>query len=511
MIRSKSTYGADIAISAEHPSATLAALDCYRRGGSMVDAMIAASAVLATVLPHACSLGGEGMVLIRDAQSSKIYGLNGAGRAPAGVDGAFEAQLPQRGPSVCITPTLVRLWYSAHRKFGRTPMKELLGPARRIAEQGSFVPEEMVHNLTRVTDDIRSQPGFDTLFSCDGRLMTSGDLMKQEALARVFDALSDDGEDAFYRGPIMRSMVDWLQGHGGLLSSEDLAASAATWVDPMSVRQHGRRVLAMPPNSGGVLMLKHLSDWSRHTLDPQVPELAARIDQCVKIIAAHRRNIGSDISDSDLGFLNSTHNGASLSPRVADGDANRTHVDIGDTAAFCAVDAAGNMVALLQSVFQPFGSGVVDPGTGILFNNRIYDFGQDAASRSRLKAGARPVHTLNPWMVVDDDGTMLAGASPGGISQVVTGAQLILASRDNKKTLGEIVCAPRWSTSRTGEILLESGIDLSIAEYLRSAGYAVVEDSSHPFYFGSAQMVRLRSSCLEAAADDHRDAVALAY
>jgi gamma-glutamyltranspeptidase/glutathione hydrolase len=167
---------------------------------------------------------------------------------------------------------------------------------------------------------------------------------------------------------------------------------------------------------------------------------------------------------------------------------------------------------MLQSVFQPFGSGCVDPGTGVLFNNRMFDFSLERGHANEVGPQMRPAHTLNPYLILREGRAHLAGVSPGGISQTTTGLQIVARALGVEESLGEIVTRDRWSLGRDGTVLLEPGVDAEAARQLRAAGLSVTEGSEHEFYFGSAKVVRRTAQGLiEAAADPRRQACAAAW
>jgi len=185
--------------------------------------------------------------------------------------------------------------------------------------------------------------------------------------------------------------------------------------------------------------------------------------------------------------------------------------DPGDTAGIVLADAAGNGLVMLQSVFQPFGSGCVDPATGILMNNRLGEFSLQPNQHNLLSPGRRPVHTLNPYVALVDGKPALYAVSPGGVSQTTTGVQCLFNVLVDQMSLPQAIDAPRWSLSRDGKVMCEPGFPASVATRLRELGMQVSTDSLHPFYFGSIKAIRpLPDGVLEAAADLRREAYALA-
>ena len=509
--RPRSHYGRQAGLASGHHLAALAAHDCLAEGGSLADAMVAASAVLAVVLPHASSLGGCAMMVCFDARSRQVLALNGSGRAPlAAQPESFASGLPQRGVRAAVVPTLVRLWARAHERLGRLPWQRLLAPAIRLAADGTGVPEELARNLASADAKVRGQPGFDELLRPRGQDLAAGDLLRQPALAGILQAIADEGEAGFYDGPAARSLVLFSRAHDGLFAPEDFALAQADWVTPWSGACGDCTVDVMPPNSVGVLMLQQLARWD-HAGRPQgEADVAPAIEAAIAAIAAGRNRVG------DIQRTPSTPADFGIAP-PSFADAHRTRfpdsrAGVGDTTGFVAMDADGNALAMLQSVFQPLGSGAVDPGTGILLNNRMFDFSAEPGNVNAVAPGVRPSHTLNPWLVRDARGVFAAGVSPGGVSQTTTGFQIASGAMDPQTTLGELAARPRWSLARDGTVLLEPGMPAGVVAALRSRGHPVEENSRHEFYFGSAKVVRRNGGgFIEAAADHRRQAVALAW
>ncbi|RZS81441.1 gamma-glutamyltranspeptidase/glutathione hydrolase [Pigmentiphaga kullae] len=503
-------FGRRRAIVTGHHLASQSALDTLRAGGSLVDAMISASAVMAVALPHATSLGGCGMMLYYDAASGTVQALNGTGRAPglARPDAFGDGGIGPRGPSTWVVPGLVRLWEQAHRRHGRLPWASLMKDAVRHAADGIGCSSEIHRNLQSARPAVVRQPGFGTLFAPEGRPLTAGDLLRQPALADTLTRIARDGAGAFYEGPIARSLDTFAREQGGLLCLDDMRAQRADWVPPVSLSVRDRHIHVMPPNSLGVLMLAQLEALAPYLDEPDGQRAYAQIQIARLCLETFHRKVADPAATWPA-----TLDPARVARRLASvADAAPSGArDPGDTAGIVLADGQGNALAMLQSVFQPFGSGCVDPATGILMNNRLIEFDLDPASPNVVGPGKRPVHTLNPYIVMEGGRPSMLGVSPGGVSQTTTGVQVIAHACFEHMPLAQAIDAPRWSLTRGGDILLEPGFEAGVARRLREAGVPVEEDSLHEFYFGSAKAIRLRADgTLEAAADLRRQACALA-
>ncbi|GAA5236527.1 hypothetical protein FOZ76_14020 [Verticiella sediminum] len=505
MSRSRaSAFGTRYAVSTGHHLASQAAADVLDANGTLVDAMLAASAVLAVALPHATSLGGCAMMLTYDASSRRLHALNGSGVAPAAAEPArFPDGIPARGPHTWVVPGLVRFWAEAHAAHGRTPWRELLAPAIALAGQGMGFSSELARNLGNAKPEVRRQPGFAQAFLAEGQDRCAGSLYRQPALAETLSAVAMEGADAFYRGAVAQRLCAYAESVGALMGREDLAAVRAAWSEPVSQSYGEWKVSVMPPNSVGVLMLAQLARLQPVLGEAREARLYTQIMEASRWLPRLRDRV------ADPGAAWPWPSPAEPSARLGDPREHRDG-DPGDTAGIVLADAQGNGLVMLQSVFQPFGSGCVDPGTGILMNNRLYEFSLDPAAHNRLAPGKRPVHTLNPYIVQAGGEPVLYAVSPGGVSQTTTGVQCIGNVLLDGMSLPAAVDAPRWSLSRDGEVMCEPGFSAAVVEALRASGLAVTTDSLHPFYFGSIKAVRrLPQGVLEAAADLRREACAI--
>ena len=511
--RPKSQFGRLAALCSGHHLATLSAQRVVEQGGSLVDAMLAASAMLAVALPHAGGLGGCGMMLYYDAASGTVHALNGSGRAPAATPAqqlAEQGAMPQAGVGAAVTPTLVRLWARAHERFGRLPWNSLLAPAIAAADSGLGTAEELAHTLATADPHLHTQPGFKESFMRQGKLLVPGQPLRQPRLSEVLQAIARHGEKGFFTGWVARSLADFSTEHGGWLTQDDLARAQADWCDSWHTHYAGRQVHVMPPNSAGVLMLRQLNLRATALAAGSADGTAADVLRAQAVLRHYLPLLGDPArkrllpSDFELGERHIRGDEGSTAP-VLDAGA-------GDTTGFVAMDVAGNAVALLQSVFHPLGSGCVDPGTGVLLNNRMFSFTAQAGRANSVQPLARPAHTLNPYLVLGGKRVELAAVSPGGLSQTTTGLQFASAALDTSETLGALVARPRWSLAPGGGVLLEPGMAAEVAETLRARGLAVQDEAVDALHFGSVKAVRASPlGGLEAAADGRRQAHAAAW
>jgi gamma-glutamyltranspeptidase/glutathione hydrolase len=450
------------AVVAPHHLATAAGLAVLRAGGHAVDAAIATNAVLAVVEPNHCGVGGDAFWLIWDAAERREVALNGSGRAPSGMTAeslrtrGLEA-LPSRGPLSVTIPGAVRSWGDAHRRYGRLSRDAVLGSAVELAAGGfpawdGFI--EAVERIAPVVDQtLGPRAGFFEVYRPHDRRWRPGELVRLPALAATLRRLVDEGFDAFYDSDLGARQAAMLGTLGLACDPADFEGHVSTWGEPISTTYRGVRVTTHPPNSSGVIALELLDilesfDPPGATDGPAWIHLGveasklAMADRDAWLTDPEARDVPvSRLLDkghaADLGRLIDPHRAAlppeSRNPRG------------GGTVFLATVDADGNAVSLIESNYLGFGSGVVDPTTGIHYQNRGSYFSLEPGHPNELAPGKRTLHTLMPGMLFRDDAApWVVAGSMGGDAQPQIHAQLVSALVDGGLDLRAAVGGPRW-------------------------------------------------------------------
>ena len=465
--------GSHGAVVAPHHLATTAGLGVLRAGGSAVDAAIAANAVLAVVMPNACGVGGDAFWLIWDERERRLHALNGSGRSSRSVDPNALRQsgfgrLPLRGPLSVTVPGAVRSWADAHRRFGRLSTGGVLGPAIELARDGFAAWEGLIESvdvMARIVDaelDADSASRFRRHYrGGDNRAWRPGEVVRFPALAATLERIADVGFDDFYDGEIGERQAAFLAAAGSPIGADDLRAHTSTWVEPLRGRYRNHSVATHPPNSSGLIALEILGVLDR--LDSPAPRAFGGpgledVDwihlgiEASKLAMADRDLHLTDpearpVPTADL--LSDAH-AAELASRIDRGRAApappaRSPVG-GGTIYLAAVDGQGNAVSLIESHYMGFGSGLVDPETGIHYHNRGSYFSLDPGHPNVLEPGKRTLHTLMPWMLFEAgaERPRVVGGSMGGDAQPQIAAQVISALVDGAVDVGTAVAAPRW-------------------------------------------------------------------
>jgi gamma-glutamyltranspeptidase/glutathione hydrolase len=462
--------GSHGAVVAPHHLATAAGLAILRAGGHAVDAAIATNAVLGVVLPSGCGIGGDAFWLIWDEAAGRQTALNGSGRAPAAADPAALrasglATLPYRGPQAITVPGAVRSWGDAHARHGRLPRTEILGPAIQLARDGFPAWEGFISAvegvLPAVVEALGARSGFEQVYRPHGRPWRPGERVRLPALAATLERLAAAGFDDFYDGEIGERQARGLAAIGSAITTADLRAHTATWTDPIATEYRGVRVTTHPPNSSGIVALELLN--LIETFEPPAasafgpngvddPRWVHLGIEAAKLAMADRDRWLTDPAFVDIPVerLISKPYARELGARIDPDRASRPPAAAnprgGGTIYLATVDAEGNAVSLIESNYMGFGSGVVDPDTGIHYQNRGSYFSLDPVHPNVLAPGKRTLHTLLPGMLFrpGERRPWVVTGSMGGDAQPQIHAQVVSALVDGGLDVASAVGAPRW-------------------------------------------------------------------
>jgi gamma-glutamyltranspeptidase/glutathione hydrolase len=458
------------AVVAPHHLATAAGLAILRAGGHAVDAAIATNAVLGVVLPSGCGIGGDAFWLIWDEASGRQTALNGSGRAPAAADpGRMRNQglvtLPLRGPLAITVPGAVRSWGDAHARHGRLPRGDVLAPAIELARAGFPAWDGFISAvegvLPAVVEALGPGSGFERIYRPHERAWRPGERVRLPALAATLERLADVGFDDFYDGEVGERQAAGLAAVGSSISVDDLRAHRSTWTEPIATDYRGVRVTTHPPNSSGIVALELLN-----LLETFEPPAAAAFGpdgvtdarwvhlgiEAAKLAMADRDRWLTDPEFLEIPVerLTSKAYAAELARRIDPARAARpgasTNPRGGGTIYLAVVDAEGDAVSLIESNYMGFGSGVVDPATGVHYQNRGSYFSLDPDHPNVLAPRKRTLHTLLPGMLFrsGERRPWIVTGSMGGDAQPQIHAQVVSALVDGGVGIATAVGAPRW-------------------------------------------------------------------
>ncbi len=509
------------AVVAPHHLATAAGLDVLRAGGSAVDAAIATNAVLGVVMPNGCGLGGDAFWLIWSEAAGTTSALNGSGRSAAAIDAATLrarglVDMPRRGPLPITVPGAVASWAEAHERFGRLSREAVLDAAIELADRGFPVSDDLSGSIERTALAIAAgrgawADGFHEVYRPAGRPWRSGETLRLPALAATLRRLAERGFEEFYEGETAVALAGALAAAGSPIELDDLRRHASTWGEPIAADYRGVRYLTHPPNSVGAIALQIVSVLGRF-VPPDPPAMGPDgwadpawlhlgIEAAKASYVDRGRIADPDAVDVPLAALldESRIEGiaAAIDPERADPGPPPTPILVGGTSYLAVVDAKGDAVSLIASNASGFGSGVVDPVTGIHLQNRGQAFSLDPDVAAALGPSRRPVHSLVPGMLLRDGRPWVVLGSMGGDAQTQIAAQLVSALVDGRADIGTAVGAPRWfvgparSPGPPTRVSLEPRFASGVIDRLASLGHDIEPTAPYDSALGHAHAIEL--------------------
>ncbi len=509
------------------PLATQVGLEVLKRGGSAVDAAIAANACLGLMEPTGNGVGGDLFAIVWDAKTQKLHGLNASGRSPKSLTLAYLKEKGHKaiasfGPLPVSVPGCVDGWFELHKKFGKLKMAELLAPAIGYAEKGFPVSELVAFYLQASSNRFKDYPNFRETYMPGGKALEKGDVFGNPQLAGTLRKIAKGGRDAFYKGSIARTIDGFMRKNGGFLSYEDLASHRSEWIDPVSTNYRGYDVWELPPNGQGINVLQILNilegfefkkedfgtarhihlfteakklafeDRAKYYADPQFVKVPVQ-ELISKAYAAERRKL--------------------INPNRAGYDFTAGDPFARETIYMTTADKDGNMVSLIQSNYRGMGSGMVPDGLGFMLQDRGELFNLDSSHANAYAPGKRPFQTIIPAFVTKNGKPFMTLGVMGGDFQPMGHAQIIMNVIDFGMNIQEAGDAPRMDhlgssdptgaeerDRRGGEINVESGFAYeTIRELMRmghKVGYgfggyggyqAIMYDADKKIYYGASE------------------------
>jgi gamma-glutamyltranspeptidase/glutathione hydrolase len=532
-----------------HPLATQAAIEMLKKGGSAVDAAVAANAVLGLVEPTSSGLGGDCYALLWDSKAGEVMGLAGSGRSPKSLSletvraRAKHGVIPPLGAIAVSTPGALDTWWTLHQRYGKLKWAELFEPAIHYCENGAPVPQIIGFYIKRnMAIFLRPGSGVEETtnavhtYQVMGKPVNEYDVFRNPDLARTYRMIAEGGRDAFYDGPIAKTIDAYFKRIGGWLSAEDLRDQHAEWVKPLVTNYRGVDVHAMGANTQGLAtlqMLNIISQFDVRGMGFQSPQALHVLIEAKRLAYEDRARYYADphFAKIPVEWLNSMEYAKEraklirldkiLEP-VYPGQAP-SH---GDTTYFSTADKDGMMVSMIQSNFRGMGSGLVADGLGFMFQDRGELFSLKDGHPNLYAPGKRPFQTIIPGFATKEGQPWLAFGVMGGDMQPQGQTQIVLNRVDFGLDVQAAGDSPRWhhegSSQSMGEdpaglgprgiLRLEAGVPEETRKALIAMGWPMGKSDGG---FGRYECVELRKPNGErvyaAASEMRADGVALAY
>ena len=510
-----------------HPLATLAGVETLKAGGTAADAAVATNAVLAVTQSNNCGLGGDLFCLYYEGATRRMHFLNGAGRSgsratPEELGRQGMSGLPVIGPLTVSVPGVVRAWAMLLERFGSRPLDRLLQPALHYADRGFPISSILSQAITEFAPG-NPDPEWRRVFLPGGQPPPAGTLFVQPDLARTLRDLATEGPELFYRGRVARAIAERLESHG-FLTLDDLGAHTGEWGEPISTTYRGFTVYETPPPTQGVTALLALNMLEGFPLAKRPLHSVEHLHlllEVVKLAYADRDRWIGDPAHARVpvtGLLDKAY----AAQRRGQFDPRKAQAYVpgepdGDTTGFVIADGHGNMISVIQSLFNAFGSGVVPPGTGLCLQNRGRHFTMDPAHPSGLAPGKRPFHTLMASITTRDDRPVMGFATMGGNGQAMFHVQVLTNVFDYGLDVQEAIERPRFLVGAflpgdaADAIHLESRVPPRVFAALRRRGHAIKPAPELFYRVGHAHAVGIRDGVLSGGADPRGDGMALGF
>ena len=509
------------AVATSQSLATLAGMEMLLAGGNAVDAAVAMAIALTVVEPTSNGIGADAFALVWDG---KLHGLNASGKSPQSLHlEAFSGMetVPETGWLPVTVPGAVSAWRTLWERWGKLPFEQLFAPAIRYAESGfpvSPVTAQAWKRAERVFLPLigKEFEPFKQVFFPGNKAPLAGEVWGSKLHGETLRAIASSGGDSFYKGELAEKIANFAAETGGFLTVSDLASHQADWVDPISTNYRGLTVWELPPNTQGIATLIALNilegfDLAKYPRE-SVESYHLQIEAMKLAFADIHRYVADprfmDVSVADL--LDKTY---ANSRRSLIGDKAIPIADPGIPKGGTVYLAAADgelMVSFIQSNYEGFGSGILVPETGIALHDRGACFTLESGHPNQVGAAKRPLHTIIPGFLTQDNLPLGPFGVMGGPMQPQGHLQVVVNIKDYGMNPQAALDAPRWQFIAGNLAILEPEVSEEITQKLADRGHEI-SISTNPWLFGKGQIILKQGEVFVAASEPRADGMALAW
>ncbi|PQB04214.1 gamma-glutamyltransferase [Aureitalea marina] len=497
-----------MAVSAREEASRIGS-EIMKKGGNAFDAMIATEMALSVAYPFAGSIGGGGFLVYR-TQHGEIGALDYREKAPLAAsrdmyldeDGNYQTAMSKVGSMAIGVPGGVAGMFAVHEKFGTLPMEELLAPVIRLAEKGYVVTEKQKQRFDNYRDLFEEVNGKGSVYT---QVYEAGDTLKNPAIAATLTRIAENGRSEFYQGETARQLVDFVQGHGGIITMEDLAAYEAVWREPVVFDYKDLRVISMaPPSSGGVCLAQIMN-----MIEPYpIGVYGHNSTQAIQLMVEAERRAYADrsfyLGDPDFvnipidtlisdDYLSGRMDEFSFDQATPSSSINYGSIpgyESMETTHYSIVDTQGNAVSVTVTLNGAYGSKMYADSIGFFLNNEMDDFsakpgepnmfGLIGGEANSIAPGKRMLSSMTPTLVEKDGEFWMTVGTPGGSTIITSVLQTVLNVYEHGMTMQEAVNAPRFHHQWLPDVVLfePNSFDPAVLEALRAKGYQTNENNS---------------------------------
>ena len=471
----QSDISSDGVVVTQHYLATEIGENILTQGGNAYDAAIAVGFTLAVVLPRAGNIGGGGFMVIYDEDSNDTYAIDYREKAPAASfrdmyldeNGEFDILKSTFGYNAIGVPGTVHGFWNVHQRFGSLPWADLIQPAIILAERGFVMSDYMAQTLNNYSEKMSYYDETRNIFLRNYPNLKDSRLIQND-LAKTLKRIQKDGLNGFYSGETAFLIAADMRENGGLITEQDLIDYRSVWRDPIKGTYRGKTIVTMPPPSSGgihlIQMLNILENFDLGSYEHNSYQYVSLLSETMKYAYADRSEyLGDpDFFEVPISKITAKEYAKKISASIRDlGVMSSSKINPGmyinpesdETTHFSIADKFGNVISNTYTINSAFGSGVTIKGTGILMNNEMDDFsGQPGVPNqfgllggiaNEIEPAKRPLSSMTPTIVFDNDEPFLAIGSPGGSRIITAVLQIILNVIDFEQSLDEATDSKR--------------------------------------------------------------------
>ncbi|XP_034294457.1 glutathione hydrolase 5 proenzyme isoform X2 [Pantherophis guttatus] len=504
--------------------------DILKRGGSAIDAAIAALVCTSVLNPQSMGLGGGVIFTIYDAPTGKIEVLNARERAPQNItEGLLKkcrgGLLP--GSQWIAVPGELRGYEEAHRHYGRLPWKDLFEPTIEMLSLGIRVSDVLSPFLTLLESPLKNSSSCQLLCNDQRAVLSSGEVIDWTALEKTLKAVAENGAKEFYSGRTAEKLVQDVRAEGGTLTLEDLKNYHVELMKPVNMSLDKYTIFSAPrPAAGAVLffILNVLKGFNFTKVDLEEPNRRARVYHYIAETLKFANGQRAKLDDPNFSKIKEEVLHEMMSDAFADhirqlidgrGDHPTSHYDLAQlkmapfgTSHVAVLAEDGSAVSATSTINHPFGSMVYSQQTGIILNNELADFCMKRSSKS-ISPGEMPPSAMTPSILLSKDGKskLIIGGS-GGPLIIPAVAQAIVNKLWFGYDLDQAIGAPILSATGSGSIQVEKQFPLNLTTALITMGHSV-HTAQH--VMNVVQGISQEGSCIFPYSDQRKRGEASGY